>query len=105
MLEGEDQIDLKYNEIIQNATKEIIFFAAEEDLPRLYQSGLTDRLIGLTRRNIIVKFLTATSPKSRYFVEKVKLLNTSESAPHLKDVPSLHYFPSRTAFIHNQETK
>jgi len=41
-----------------------IIFAAEEDLPRLYQSGLTDRLIGLTRRNIIVKFLTATSPRA-----------------------------------------
>ena len=88
MLEGEDQLDLKYNEIIQNAKEEIIFFAAEEDLPRLYQSGLTDRLIGLTRRNIIVKFLTATSPRSRYFVEKIKLLNAMNLPPHLKDVPS-----------------
>ena len=88
MLEGEEQLDLKYNEIIQNAKKEILFFVTEEDLPRLYHSGLTDKLIGLTRRNVEVKFLTANSPRTRYFVEKIKLLNAMNLPPHLKDVPS-----------------
>jgi sugar-specific transcriptional regulator TrmB len=88
MLEGEDQIDLKSNEIIQNTKREILFFVAEEDLPRFYHSGVTDKLRALARMNIAVKFLTTDSARSRYFVEKIKLLNAMNLPPHVKEVPT-----------------
>jgi sugar-specific transcriptional regulator TrmB len=75
ILEGEEQINLKAAEVIQNAQKEINIFASEEDLSSFYNSGLTEKLEKLSKKNLDINLLTGSSPKSRFFAEKIKLQN------------------------------
>lgn len=75
ILEGEEQIDLKATEVIQNAQREINVFASEEDLSRFYNSGFMETLERLSKKNLDINLLTNNSPKSRFFVEKIRLHN------------------------------
>ncbi|MCJ7560645.1 hypothetical protein MUO79_08535 [Candidatus Bathyarchaeota archaeon] len=75
ILEGEEQIGLKATEIVQNAQREINVFASEEDLSRFYHSGFIEMLERLSKKSLDIKFLTNNSPKSHFFVEKIRLLN------------------------------
>lgn len=75
ILEGEEQIDAKTTEIIQNAQREINVFASEEDLPRFYNSGFMEKLEKLSKKKLDINLLTSNSPKSRFFVEKIRLHN------------------------------
>ena len=88
ILEGDEQIDFKANEIIQNAQREVNVFASEEDLARLYHSGFMDGLEKLSRKDFDVKLLTNNSPKSRFFVEKIRLTNMRYVISDVKDVPT-----------------
>lgn len=88
ILEGEEQIDFKSNEIIQNSQREVNVFASEEDLARLYHSGFVDSLEKLSRKGSDVRLLTNDSPKSRFFVEKIKLPNVRFALSEVKDVPT-----------------
>ena len=88
ILEGEEQIDFKANEIIQNAQRGINIFASEEDLARLYHSGFIDGLEQLCKKNFEIKLLTNNSPKSRFFVEKIRLTNVRYALSDVKDVPT-----------------
>ncbi|MBT0159454.1 hypothetical protein G4O51_05670 [Candidatus Bathyarchaeota archaeon A05DMB-2] len=81
ILEGEEQIDLKATEIIQNAQQQIRVYASEEDLPRFYHSGFMEKLEKLSKKKLDIKFLTSDSPKSRFFTEKIKLLNKRIAPP------------------------
>jgi sugar-specific transcriptional regulator TrmB len=87
ILQGEEQIDLKATEITQNAQKEIKVYASEEDLPGLYHSGFIETIEKLSKKKLDIKFLTNDSSKSRFFAEKMKLLN-KRIAPPGTAVPS-----------------
>lgn len=88
ILEGEEQIDFKGNEITLNPQREVSVFASEEDLARLYHSGLIDSLEKLSRKGIAVQLLADNSPKSRFFVEKIKLPSVRFALSDVKDVPT-----------------
>jgi len=88
ILEGEEQLDFKANEIIQNTQREISVFASEEDLARLYHSGFIDRLEGLSKKNFDVKLLANNSRKSHFFVEKINLTNAGYTLSDVKDLPT-----------------
>ena len=88
ILEGEEQIDFKANELIQNAQEEISVFASEEDLARFYHSGFIDKLERFSKKNFDVKLLTNNSRKSRFFVEKIRLTNVRYALSDVKDVPT-----------------
>ncbi len=87
ILEGEEQIDFKANEIIQNMQKEINVFASEDDLARLYHSGFIDKLEKLSKKGFEVKLLTNNSRKSQFFVEKIKLAKVRHALSS-EDVPT-----------------
>jgi hypothetical protein len=87
VLEGEEQIDLKADEILGNAKKELLFFAPEGDLARFYYSGLLDKVEKSSKRNISIMLMTNDSSKSRFFVEKTKL-NARYSPSNSEDLPS-----------------
>jgi sugar-specific transcriptional regulator TrmB len=87
ILEGEAQIDLKAAELIQNAQREINVFASEEDLPRFYNSGVMDTLEKLSKKRSI-NLLTNNSPKSRFFVEKIKVHNKRYASADKASVPT-----------------
>jgi sugar-specific transcriptional regulator TrmB len=87
VLEGEEQINLKADEILGNAKKELLFFAPEGDLARFYFSGLLDKIEKSSKRNISIMLMTNDSSKSRFFVDKTKL-NARYSPSNVEDLPS-----------------
>jgi sugar-specific transcriptional regulator TrmB len=88
VLEGEEQINLKADEILNNAEKEVFVFASEHDIANFYHSGLLDKLETMSKENINVQLLTNYSPKSCFFIEKIKLKKSKYSLSNVEDVPT-----------------
>jgi len=88
ILEGEEQISLKANEILNNAKKEVFIFTSERDIPNFYHSGLLDKLEKISKEKINVKLLTNYSPKSCFFVEKIKLKKAKYSLSDVEELPT-----------------
>jgi sugar-specific transcriptional regulator TrmB len=88
ILEGEEQIDAKTTDIIQNAQKEINIFASEEDLARFYNSGAIETLEKLSKKNLEINLLTNNSTKSRLFLKKIKLHNKQHTSSNNEDIPT-----------------
>jgi len=88
ILEGEEQIIMKANEILEKTKEEIFVLAPDLDLLRLYHSGFTDRLEKFSRKNIKVRLLTNHSPKSRFIADKMKLIDVKYLLSNAKDLPS-----------------
>jgi sugar-specific transcriptional regulator TrmB len=88
ILEGEEQIDFKANELVQTAEEKIRIFASEADLARLYHSGFVDGLEKLSKADFDVRLLTNSSRKSRFFVEKMSLPNVRFDLSDVEEVPT-----------------
>ena len=88
ILEGEEQIDLKATEVIQNAQREINVFASEEDLARFYNLGFMEKLERLSKKKLEINLLTNNSPKAHFFVQKVKLHNKRYISADNDDIPT-----------------
>lgn len=88
ILEGEEQITLKANEILEKTKEEILVFAPDLDLLRLYHSGFTDKLEKFSKKNIKVQLLTNHSPKSRFIADKTKLNDVKYLFSNVDDLPS-----------------
>ena len=89
VLEGEEQISLKADEILNIAEREVLVFASEQDIANFYHSSLLDKLERISKKNIEVQLLTNYSPKSCFFIEKIKLRKAKYS---LSDVDALPTF-------------
>lgn len=88
ILEGEEQIIIKANEILEKTNEEIFVLAPDLDLLRLYHSGFTDRLEKFCRKNVKVRLLTNHSPKSRFIADKMKLIEVKYLFSNVGDLPS-----------------
>jgi len=88
VLEGEEQIDLKADEVLEKTKREIYVFVADSDLARLYHSGFIEKLERASKRNIGVRLLTNNSPKSCFFAEKLKLNDVKYASLRSEDLPS-----------------
>jgi sugar-specific transcriptional regulator TrmB len=88
ILEGEDQISLKADEIINNAKKEVFVFTSEQDITNFYHSGFLDKLEKISKGNVNVQLLTNYSPKSCFFVEKIKLKKAKYSLSAVDELPT-----------------
>lgn len=88
ILEGEEQIDLKADEMVQNIKTEISVFASEDDIARLYHSSFIDNLEKLSENNIDVRLLVNDSMKGRFFIKRTKLANTRCALTDAEDVPT-----------------
>jgi len=73
ILEGEEQIILKADELLNNVEKEVLIFISEYDIANFYHSGILDKLEKMSKKSVGVKLLTNYSPKSCFFIEKIKL--------------------------------
>jgi sugar-specific transcriptional regulator TrmB len=70
MLEGEQQVILKAEEVLEKTEREFQIFAPDSYLAQLFYSDFTDRLKSrLDKINIML--LTENSPKSLYFMEQM----------------------------------
>lgn len=83
ILEGEEQINLKAEEILVNSKSEICVFASDSDISHFYHSGLLDKLQSIERRDGSARLLTNDSPKSKFFLKELKLesVKTSHVCP------------------------
>ncbi len=88
ILEGEEQISLKANEILNNAVKEVSIFTSEHDIPSFYHSGLLDKLEKISKKDVDVQLLTNYSPKSCFFIEKIKLKKAKYSLSNVDELPT-----------------
>ena len=88
ILEGEEQIILKANEILEKTKEEIYVLAPDLDLLRLYHSGFTDKLEKFSKKNVKVRLLTNHSPKSRFVADKMKLTDVKYVLSSAEELPS-----------------
>jgi sugar-specific transcriptional regulator TrmB len=88
ILEGEEQINLKAEEILAKTNSEAWIFVSDIDISRFYHSGLLDRLERLAKHNLSVRLLTNDSPKSAFFVKKLKLNDVKNLSACPADLPS-----------------
>ncbi len=88
ILEGEEQINLKAQEILTKTEREIWVFASDSDISRYYHSGFLDRLERTEKRDLSVRLLTNNSAKSCFFVKKLKLDGVKSSPVCPTDLPS-----------------
>ena len=85
ILEGEEQIILKADEILNNVEKEAFIFISEHDIANFYHSGVLDKLEKMSKKNVKVQLLTNYSPKSCFFIEKIKVKKTKYSLSEVND--------------------
>jgi sugar-specific transcriptional regulator TrmB len=71
MLEGEQQVILKAEELLEKAETEFQIFAPDKYLAQLFYSDFTDKLKSKIS-DIDVMLLTEDSPKSLYFMEQME---------------------------------
>ncbi|MGF3522008.1 MAG: TrmB family transcriptional regulator, partial [Candidatus Bathyarchaeia archaeon] len=67
MLEGEQQVILKADELLERTEQEFLIFAPDEYLAQLYYSDFTDKL-KQKQSELDITLLTENSPKSLFFV-------------------------------------
>ncbi len=88
VLEGEEQINLKTEEILAKGKSDVCVFASDSDISRFYHSGLLDKLESSEKREFLVKLLTNDSSKSRFFIKELKLNGVKYSQACPSDLPS-----------------
>jgi sugar-specific transcriptional regulator TrmB len=71
MLQGEQQVALKADELLENTKQEFQIFAPDDYLSQLYYSDFTDKLKEKLSK-IDVMLLTENSHKSTYFIEQMQ---------------------------------
>jgi len=71
MLEGEQQVVLKAEELLEKTEGEFQMFASDEYLAQLYYSDFTDKLKSL-RGKLDITILTENTPKSLFFVQQMQ---------------------------------
>jgi sugar-specific transcriptional regulator TrmB len=87
ILEGEEQLILKANELSDRTKKEICVIAPDVDLLRLYHSGFTDNLEKISKKTKVL-LITNSSSKSRFITEKMGLANVKYIPVKSEDLPN-----------------
>jgi sugar-specific transcriptional regulator TrmB len=91
MLEGEQQVILKAQEVLEKTEREFQIFAPDSYLAQLFYSDFTDRLKSrLDKINIML--LTENSPKSLYFMEQMDWPSENCCTVDASDHPDLPCF-------------
>jgi sugar-specific transcriptional regulator TrmB len=88
ILEGEEQIGLKADELLEKASSEALVFASEHYLASFYHSGLLDKLEKISKKSPNVQLLANYSPKSCFFIEKLKLKKAKYTLSDVQDLPT-----------------
>ncbi|PVX26335.1 MAG: hypothetical protein CW691_01710, partial [Candidatus Bathyarchaeum sp.] len=88
ILEGEEQLILKANELADKTKKEICVLAPDVDLLRLYHSGFTDDLEKISKKKTKVMLITNSSSKSRFITEKMGITNVKYIPVKSEDLPN-----------------
>jgi len=87
ILEGEEQIGLKANELLERTEEEIYVFAPGRDLAQLYHIGFLDKLKRFSGRKFAATLLTDCSLKSSFFMERVAPTSFTHFCVKVEDLP------------------
>ena len=71
ILEGDEQIGLKANELLERTERAIYVFAPGRDLAQLYHTGFLDKLKSFSGKRFKAMLLTDNSLKSSFFLERI----------------------------------
>ncbi len=85
-LEGERQIILKANELVERTENEFRVFVSDEYLPELYFGGFFERLKA-QKDNLAITLLTVCSQKSTYFLDKIKWPHNMHRLVEAQELP------------------
>jgi sugar-specific transcriptional regulator TrmB len=88
VLEGEEQINLKAEEILNKSQSQVCMFASDSDIAHFYHSGLLDKLEGIEKKDFSVRLLAKDSAKSKFFIKELKLNGVRSSATCPEDLSS-----------------
>ncbi|XES78447.1 MAG: TrmB family transcriptional regulator [Candidatus Bathyarchaeia archaeon] len=72
MLEGEQQVIIKAEELLERTQSEFQIFAPSEYLSQLYYSDFTDKLKKY-QQTLNITLLTENSPKSQFFLDQLQM--------------------------------
>jgi sugar-specific transcriptional regulator TrmB len=98
MLEGEDQIAIKAEELLDRAEKEFQIFAPDEYLGQLFYSDFTDKLTEVSGR-INITLLTETSPRSQFFINEMQWAKEKHANVEAKNLPCFMIVDSKELLI------
>ena len=87
VLKGRNQILSKVNELIENASNDVIIAASDENLLQMFYSGALDNLTEKSNK-IEVCLITDSSIRSSYIVKKLRLGETKFFCVDFKELPS-----------------
>jgi sugar-specific transcriptional regulator TrmB len=88
ILEGEEQINIKAEEILEKSKSEVCMFASDSDIAHFYHSGLLDKLERIEKKDFSVRLLASDSAKSKFFIKELKLNGVRSSATCPEDLSS-----------------
>ena len=88
ILEGEEQINRKAEEILEKSKSEVCVFASDSDIAHFYHAGLLDKLERIEKKDFSVRLLANDSPKSKFFIKELKLNGVRSSAACPSDLSS-----------------
>ena len=86
MLEGEQQVILKAEELLERTEKEFQIFAPSDYLSQLYYSDFTDKLKKYQDK-LDITLLTENSPKSSFFIDQMQLPKNQTGMVEAKSLP------------------
>jgi sugar-specific transcriptional regulator TrmB len=86
ILEGDQQIILKANELLEKTKREIQIFVPGEYLAQLYHSDFTDNLERVSSK-VDVTLLTENSAKSKFFLEQMRWTKHEHRMVDVENLP------------------
>jgi sugar-specific transcriptional regulator TrmB len=98
MLEGEDQIAIKAEELLDRAEKEFQIFAPDEYLGQLFYSDFTDKLTEVSGR-INITLLTEASPRSQFFINEMQWPKEKHANVEAENLPCFMIVDSKELLI------
>jgi len=85
-VEGEQQIILKANELLNGTKEEFQLFATDDYLAELYYGNFFDRVRKLQDK-LKITVLSGSTQKSQYFLEKIRLPGETQGTVEVDDLP------------------
>ena len=86
MLEGEQQVILKAEELLERTEKDFQIFAPSDYLLQLYYSDFTDKLKKYQDK-LNINLLTENSPKSSFFIDQMQLPKSQTGMVEAQSLP------------------
>jgi sugar-specific transcriptional regulator TrmB len=104
ILEGEQQMILKANEILERTKSEIQIFAPSSSLAQLYHSDFMDNLQRFSNK-LKITLLTDNSLKSKYFIDQMRWASHKYRVVDARNIPCFMISDTKELLITVQKSE